>query len=83
MLMVWTRSKTITKEEQMCAVVNSAVREYFYYGKKIFEEKRSLLQRVLYDTVDDIWIESSTFPTWDELVLQFWSNSKHVTLGRF
>ena len=42
-----------------------------------------MLQRILYDTVDDIWIESSTFPTWDELVSQFWSNSKHVTLGRF
>jgi hypothetical protein len=81
MLMVWTRSKTITEEEQICSVVSSAVREYFYYGKEIFNEKRSMLQSVLLGKGYELWIEDSTFPTWDELYTQFWDASKNVDVN--
>lgn len=78
MLMVWTRSKTITEEEQICAVVSSAVREYFFYGKDTFEYKRGVLKNILLARGYGQWIQESTFPTWDELYDQFWNASKHL-----
>jgi hypothetical protein len=78
MLMVWTRSKTISEQEQAVAVVTSAVREYFYYGKHVFEEKRNLLKHVLTEIGFEMWITDSTFPTFSQLKEEFWVNSERV-----
>jgi len=74
-LMVWVESKSIANEEQCIDIVGSAVREYFYYGKDIFEEKRSLLKNMITELGYNIWVKESTFPTWEELKDQFWRNS--------
>lgn len=66
-LMTWTRSKTIVKEEQAIAVITSAVREYFFYGKKIFNDRRDILMKMANDLGLQPWILESTFPTWDSL----------------
>lgn len=83
MLMVWTASKSICAEEQLTSVVSSAVREYFYYGRDIFEEKREMLIQIMNKEKYIPWITKSTFPTWEELHLQFWNASTHVELGKF
>jgi hypothetical protein len=81
MLMVWTRSKSIPNEAQCIAVIGTAVREYFFYGKTVFEEKRALLQNLVERMNLENWVENSTFPTYDDLVKQFWDSSKHVVIS--
>lgn len=76
-LMVWTRSKTICWEEQAIAVISSAAREYFFYGRKAYLSRIELLKELI-KTMDienylmfDKHGNSITFPRYDELVEQF------------
>jgi hypothetical protein len=71
MLMVWVKSKTISEEEQIIAVISSAVREYFFYGQIIFESKVRLLKWLCKELDIEDWIHESTFPTWKELCNQY------------
>lgn len=79
-LMIGTTSNTITRQEQTIEIIGSAVREYFFYGKKIFEEKKEFLQELVIENDLTLYVNPWTFPTWDELVKTFWENSKHVDL---
>ncbi len=83
MLMVWVRSKTISSEEQSIAVISSAVREYFFYGKEIFNQKRNMLMEVVKSMNLTMWQTETTFPTWDELVQTFKRNSNKIQLDRY
>jgi hypothetical protein len=76
MLMVWNASKSITKEAQGIAVISTAIREYFFYGKTEFEDKSILLKKVVNDLNWDLWVEESTFPSYNELVSAFVNNSR-------
>jgi hypothetical protein len=75
MLTVWKRSKSIPKEAQAMAVISTALREYFFYGKTKFEEKRLMLQNLVVKMDLTNWIEDSTFPTYKDLEDQFWRSS--------
>lgn len=80
MLMVWTRSKSIPEEAQCIAVIGTALREYFFYGKEIFEEKREMLKKLVDEMELQNWIEDSTFPSYAHLEDQFWKSSEQVDL---
>lgn len=67
MLMVNVRSRSIPHEAQCCAILDSAIREYFFYGKKVFEEKRALFCEAIQDLELVEWMGERTLPTWDEL----------------
>lgn len=81
-LMISTASRTITAKARDVAAIGSAVREYFFYGKEVFEEKVDFLKTVVALCGLTPYVEESTFPTWDALYLQFWENSRHVRLSR-
>ncbi len=66
-LMTWVRSKTVCPQDQMVSVVSSAVREYFWYGKEIFEQKRDFLMELIAKLGYDDYVCPTTFPTWDDL----------------
>lgn len=70
-LTVWVPSSTICKEKQMVAVMSSACREYFFYGKQKFNEKRDLFLSLTAEFPYSCYVEDSTFPTWDQLVERF------------
>jgi hypothetical protein len=78
MLMVWVRSKSISTEEQIIAVITSAMREYFFYGRQVFEEKQAMLKEMLAVLDIEDWICDSTFPTFTELKKEFWECSKRA-----
>jgi len=80
MLMVWTRSKSVPAEVQAISVVAAAVSEYFFYGRSVFEEKREMLQDMVKELDWQVYVEESTFPTWDELSERFKQCSKHCKL---
>lgn len=75
MLMIGVESKALEEEERACVVIESALNEYFFYGKETFEEKRKMLLRIAKEAniLDVAW--KSTFPTWSALAERFWDNS--------
>jgi hypothetical protein len=82
MLMTTMRSKTICDEARDIAIVGSAVREYFFHGRVIFEEKVTLLKEAVVVSGLSMYVEESTFPSFGELVRTFWMNSKHMDIER-
>lgn len=76
MLTVWTRSRSVTEQEQIISVISSAIREYFYYGKQIFEQKRLMFMEVIKHHELESWVEDWVLPTHDELKNDFWKYSE-------
>lgn len=77
MLMIWVRSKAIPEEAQGVAVISTALREYFYYGKQVFHEKTQLFKKLIAHLEWENWVEDSTFPTYKQLRDNFIESSKH------
>lgn len=74
-LTVVVRSKTLSPEYQAVATLESAYMEFFFYGKKKFEEKRAMIFRIL--SKCDLWdyTRDTSFPSWIELKDRFWTSS--------
>jgi hypothetical protein len=70
-LMIWTKSKSICQQEQIVEVVTSAIGEYFFYGREMFEEKKLLFKDILKQLDCDLWIKSNTFPVYESLAEKF------------
>lgn len=66
-LTVWTYSKAICKQEQLAAVISSVNREYFFYGKEIFEMRHNFLWNLClkYECVD--YLPDSKLLNWLEI----------------
>jgi hypothetical protein len=82
MLTTRVASKLVSPEYHAVSVIGSAIREYFFYGKAVFEEKWIMFQEIVDENNLRIHVQDSTFPTWDQLYENFWLNSKHVKLQR-
>lgn len=75
MLTMCVESKTISPQLQAVAVLNTACREYFWYGEEIFRQRRSLF----YDWIDELNLNPYMewpLPTWEQLRDEFEENSK-------
>jgi hypothetical protein len=82
MLTVNVASKSVTPEYQAVQTISTAVREYFFYGKDIFNEKSEMLKQVVIENGLQAYVEDSTFPTWESLNQQFWDASLSTQLRR-
>lgn len=81
MLLTWVRSDTLGPREQCLAVVSSAIREYFFYGEEVYEEKRHLFQKLFcYLNISHL-VDRTVLPTYNELVEQYKENSERVLKG--
>ncbi len=74
-LMCWVPSGTICPEAQMVAVIQSAIREYFWYGKETFERKREFFMSHVTRFPYSAYVGEQPLPTWQELKDQFWESS--------
>lgn len=81
MLTIGVKSKSITEEAHAVEVISTALREYFFYGKDVFDTKRKLFKSVVHEANINMYVTESTFPTWEELRDKFWKNSMHVKLA--
>jgi hypothetical protein len=77
MLTMGTPSKTDAIEKQAIDVLSTVTREYFWYGRAIFEKKRTMCMEIMIECNLQLWQESSTFPTWDDLKTSFDSASEN------
>jgi len=77
MLTVCTRSKMVIHEVQMCAIMDSALQEYFNYGREVFDSKRALFTELVgkYNLQPYLIRE---FPTFDELVSRWMEASSKL-----
>jgi hypothetical protein len=75
-LMCWLPSTTLVPEQQIVFVIQSAVNEYFWYGREKFEEMRTFFMELTQQEPYTFYVTDSTYPTWQELYDRFWDNSK-------
>jgi hypothetical protein len=75
MLMVHVRSKTVHPEEQTIDGVSSALREYFFYGKSVYNDKLELLKKVVEKSGLNPFVKRTTFVAWEVLRDKFVENS--------
>jgi hypothetical protein len=68
----------VSEPEQGIDIVSSAIREYFYHGREVFETKRKLLIQIVHDLGWDPYVKKSTFPSWDELVENWFKISEFM-----
>jgi len=81
MLTTWVRSKTICKEEQICAIVSSAIRECFFYGEEVFDKYSDKLRNILFSDPSLVaWIEPYVFPSYNSLLEQYKESSINMKL---
>ena len=82
MLCINIPSGTISAEAQMIAEMNSAVREWFFYGRERFEKERAFLLEV----IDKFGLRPeynlTPFPVWEELRDTFWRASRGMVTER-
>jgi len=78
MLMVWTISKTVSLEEQGMAVIETALRESFWYGRSTFNRMTKLMQKTVKTLNWEDWVKESTFPTFAELCKQYTIQSEKL-----
>jgi hypothetical protein len=74
MLTICVASSTVTPQEQAVDILNTAVREYFNYGRVLFEEKRAMVLEIIEEKDLHLYLKGP-IPTWDSLAEAFWTNS--------
>jgi hypothetical protein len=72
-LTIGVQSKTLSPEAQAVAVISSAICEYFFYGKKVFEEKRQMFKDIIAENKLEFYVTDTTLPMWEELNDRFQS----------
>jgi hypothetical protein len=77
-LTVWLPSKSIDEYCQMVAVISSANMEYFHYGKEVFNKHHDFFMSILQREPFCHYVQPSTLPNWEELVLRFKQASKDM-----
>lgn len=70
-LTMWVPSKSVDKYKQMVDTISSACREYFFYGRAKYEEKREFFSGVLQAEPFCFYVKETTLPTFDSLVEKF------------
>lgn len=61
--------------------IETALREYFFHGREIFEERKAYLKHVVERADLGSWVMESTFPDYDQMAIDFWK--RHITEENF
>jgi len=70
-LMVGVESKSETRQNVAIQNIANATREYFLFGREVFEERSRMLQDIVVECNLQHYVVESTFPTWEQLVEDF------------
>jgi len=70
-LMICVPSSEVSMQKQCIEIVASAVCEWFFYGRERFEKERTYLIDLVSRCGLVVYVEKSTFPTWETLVGRF------------
>lgn len=78
MLTSYTDNGVLAPEAHSIAVIETALREYWFYGAEVFENRRAYFMMLINKLNLQDWVRESTFPTWAELLLAHEERSRHV-----
>lgn len=78
MLTSHVENTALRPEAHAICVIETALREYFYYGKDIYTEKLEYFTGLVDRCNLNQWVQESTFPAYETLVQEFYDRSKHV-----
>ena len=80
MLTMGMESDFLCPEERAMAVIESAMGEFFFYGREVFERNAALMRDIISEC--DLWafIKRSTLPTWDQCVERFNRANENVAV---
>jgi len=70
-LMTCVVSKSVSAQMQAIDIMSSAVNEFFFYGKEVFEDKRQMLLEIIQENSLEIFYADKPFPTWGQIVERF------------
>lgn len=79
MLTKCVKSKTISEQHQSMAIIETALREYFWYGKEVFDNKRLMFADVIEECDLQHYVSKSTLPVWEELIADFKQHSRYFS----
>jgi hypothetical protein len=72
MLTNYLDSGVLAPQAHSICVIETALREYFFYGKEKFNERREYFISLI-DRCDlQMWVKPSTLPTYEQCAHQFW-----------
>ncbi len=71
MLTTWVASDSVSPEVQALATISSAIREYFFHGREIFEEKREMFIRLLVHLNLQHGVNTTILPTYEMLIERY------------
>lgn len=77
-LMICVEKSNVSEKAHAVQVISTAVREAFFHGRDEFERMRNLLVEVVAACELEAHVESTTFPTWSQLLEDFAERSAHV-----
>jgi hypothetical protein len=80
MLTSFVDNGVISAQAHSVCVMETALREYFFYGRDVFEEKRELMLSVL-EKADLGAYMREPFPTFPQLIRDFWVRSNDKEKG--
>jgi hypothetical protein len=76
MLTICVGKPNVSPQAHSIAVISTALREYFWYGREVFEKKTILFQEIVEECGLELYVMPTTFPSWQSLHDQFWENSE-------
>lgn len=71
MLTTWIPSDSVSAYAQGEAVISTAVREYFWYGREVFEERSKVLKEIMAESCPPEYVEKHTFPSWETCIAAY------------
>lgn len=81
MLTAYVDSGVLAPQAHSVRAIETALREYFFHGREIFEERKAYLKHVVERANLDSWVMESTFPDYDQMAIDFWK--RHITEENF
>nr|UQB76456.1 nonstructural protein [Flumine marna-like virus 2] len=73
-LMIGVTSREVSPEVQGTEIIQSAMSEWYWYGKQIFEEKRVFLTQLIKDC-ELVEFMNRPLPTWEQFTNRYMRNS--------
>jgi hypothetical protein len=75
MLLINIKSKNLCDEEHSVILMGTALREYFWYGKDTFHQKRKMFNKLILENNLGYYVPEEGIPAWDTLKDAFWKAS--------
>jgi hypothetical protein len=80
MLTAYVDNGTLAPEAHSIIVIETAIREYFFYGRETFEERLTYFKNIVKLANLEMWVRDSTFPSYDQLIADFKDRSRGIAL---